>query len=593
MPPFSTARDPKLKGNINSLRMIMGYVRPFRREVFFALAALCVTSFCVLGLGSALRHLIDNGIAKGNPQQLNTSFTWFLAVVLVLAVASFFRVFYAVKVSEWVVGAIRKDVFAHVIRLDIGFFESTRTGELLSRFTADTILLQNVMSAQMPMSLRNCITATGGVIMLIATSHKLAGYTAVLIPMVVIPILALGRSLRKHARVSQEKLAAVTAQAEETIYGVRTIQALSLEEDAMHRYDADVNEVLKAAKSRFSARGLMVGLVIGLMFSGILIVLWLGAKYVLAGQMTPGELSAFVIYAVITAAAFGSLSESIGDVQQAAGATERLMELRALAPKISAPPNPVELSEPVQGRISFYDVGFTYPSRPDRPALSHIDLTVQPGETVALVGPSGAGKTTLFSLLLRFYDPTSGSVTIDGIDLRNLDPQAFRRHIGLVPQDPVIFSANAWDNIRYGNPRAAAKEILIAAENAAALEFLETLPDGLDTYLGEKGVRLSGGQRQRLAIARAMVRNPRILLLDEATSALDSENERKVQAAMDKLMQGRTTLVIAHRLSTVKNADRIVVLNEGKIEAVGKHEDLMQTSPLYKRLAGLQFGILV
>lgn len=587
--PRHSVEDRPTTRELGNLRMLGHYLRPYRWALAGALLALIFTSSAVLGMGAGLRYLVDEGLGKGDPHLLDRAFAVMLGVVVLLAVATFFRFALITWVGERVIADIRRDVFRHVIRMHLGFFETTRTGEILSRMTTDTTVLQHVVGSSISIALRNTLLFFGAATMLVITSPILALYVAGIVPLVVVPIITLGRKVRRLSRASQDRLADLSAQVEESVSGIRAIQSLSLEPAQNLRFDGEVNGLLDTAKQRIRSRALLTAIVITLVFGAIITVLWIGGRSVLDGTLTPGALSAFIFYSVITAGAVGAISEVIGDLQRAAGATERLMELLATQPEIAAPAHPVSLPQPLEGAIAFNNLTFHYPSRPDRAALQDFSLTVEPGETIALVGPSGAGKTTLFQLLLRFYDPASGDIAIDGVSIEKTDPGALRSRIGLVPQEPVIFSANAWENIRAGRADASEDDVLAAAKAAAAKEFLEKLPQGLDSFLGEKGVRLSGGQKQRLAIARAIIRNPRILLLDEATNALDAESEHLVQQAITRLMEGRTTLVIAHRLSTVLSADRIVVMQDGKIEAIGSHAELLQSSPLYARLAKLQF----
>ena len=582
--------DQPPKGKLGSLRYLSRYLRPYRRKVIAATAALVVTSSGVLGMGTALRYLVDQGIAKGNPELLGKGYLMLLAVVVALAVATYTRYLLVSWIGERVVADIRRDIFAKVLSMHTAYFEATRTGDLLSRITTDTTLLQSVVGSSVSLFLRNTLLFIGGFTMLLITSVRLSEYLLLMLPLVILPIITLGRRVRVLSRHTQARVGDIASHAEETIGAIRTIHAMALEEAEQQRFTALVEDTMKTALSRIRMRALLTGIVIALVFGAIVTVLYIGGQDVVAQRITPGDLSAFIFYAVIVAGALGAISEVVGELQRAAGATERLMELMALNPEINAPSNPYEFTKPPQGRLSFEHVTFHYASRPELASLSNISFRVEPGETVAIVGPSGAGKTTLFQLLLRFYDPQFGIIRIDGHDLRTLTPRSWRKHIGIVPQDPVIFSTNAWENIRIGKPDATDEEVRAAARAAAALEFLDALPDGMNTYLGEKGVRLSGGQRQRVAIARAIVRDPCVLLLDEATSALDAENETAIQAALDGIMKERTTLVIAHRLATVVNADRIVVLNGGTIEASGTHAQLLESSQLYKRLAELQFS---
>lgn len=586
--PGSKADRPTSR-ELGRLRQLWPFLRPYRLQIGGATVALMVAAATVLGLGLGLRRLVDEGFASGSTALLDQAVLVLFGVVLLLALSSYARFYLVSWIGERVVADIRKAVFARVIALSPAFYEVTRTGEILTRLTTDTSVLQLVVGTSASIALRNALMLVGGLILLMITSAKLTGLVLLVVPLVLVPILVFGRKVRALSRASQDRIADIGSYLDETLGGIRTVQAFGHEPIDRVRFRDRVESAFTTAVRRIRARAALTAVVIVLVFGAVSIILWIGGRDVLAGRISPGELSAFVFYAVVVAGAAGAISEVVGDLQRAAGAMERLMDLLRREPEIAAPEKPVALPVPARGALRFEHVRFAYPSRADRSALHDFNLAVRPGEKLAIVGPSGAGKTTVFQLLLRFYDPQAGRVSLDGVNLRDADPQEVRARLGLVPQEPVIFSANAWENIRYGRPEASDEEVRAAAEAAAALAFLEHLPEGLDTFLGEKGVRLSGGQRQRVAIARAVLRDPAVLLLDEATSALDAESERAVQRALDRLMAGRTTLVIAHRLATVLKADRILVMEAGAVVASGTHAELIEQDGLYARLAALQF----
>jgi len=583
------AERPKGK-DIRALRRVGGFLRPYSWRVVFAAIALVITAMAGLGLGQGLRILIDGGFAEGNSKALNNALIFLIGLAVVMSIGTFARFYFVSWLGERVVADLRNAVFKRVLALHPGFFEITKTGEILSRLTTDTTLLQSIIGSSASMALRNALMLIGGMVMLVITNAKLTGLVLLVVPLVVMPIMIIGRRVRKLSRASQDRVAGVGAFAEESFNAIRTLQAFTHEEEDHKRFDKEVTDTFDTAVQRIRLRGILSATVILLVFAAIAVILWIGGNDVMTGKISGGELAAFVFYATIVAISVGVISEVYGELQRAAGATERLMELLEAEPEIVAPENPTPLPLPATGRVRFENVTFHYPSRPNQAALENFSLTIEPGETVALVGPSGAGKSTIFQLLLRFYDPEDGSIFVDGVDIRDTDPEALRKRMAQVPQDPVIFGTSGLENIRYGNPEADEETVRNAAKDAAADEFLEALPDGYNTFLGEKGTRLSGGQRQRVSIARAILRDPAVLLLDEATSALDAVSERLVQQALERLMKGRTTLIIAHRLSTVINAGRIAVIDEGRIVASGTHAELLSSSPLYARLAELQFS---
>jgi ATP-binding cassette subfamily B protein len=568
---------------------MLPYLRPYRWHVAGALAALLVSSGLVLGIGQGVRHLIDSGFASHRPAALNSAASAMFGVVAALSVATSLRFALISWLGERCGADLRRDLFNHVITLSPGYFESARTGDILSRMTADISVLQGLVGSSISMWLRSSLTATGALALLVATSPKLAGIVVLVLPVVVVPLILFGRREKRLSRVTQDRVGDLGAYAEEVLSALPTVQGFTHEAVDRARFAGAVESSVGAALRRIRTRSLLILTVILLGFGAITFSLWVGGRDVMAGRMSEGDLAAFVFYAVLLAGAGATLSELWGELQRAAGAADRLAEIFAERPQIAAPAHPVGFADSRRGEVAFEDVTFFYPSRLEVPALDRISFAVRPGETVALVGPSGAGKSTVFQLLLRFYDVDSGVVRVDGVDVRDADPAALRRRIAVVPQDPVVFSASAMENIRYGRPEASDAEVRAAAE-AAAADFLFDLPGGLDTFLGEKGVRLSGGQRQRIAIARAILRRAPILLLDEATSALDAESEQAVQHALNVLARGCTTLVVAHRLATIRKADRILVVDRGCVAAVGTHDELVSEGGLYGRLAALQFA---
>jgi ATP-binding cassette subfamily B protein len=575
---------------LRTVARVRGYLRPYTRQVVYAAIALVVAAATVLAVGQGLKFVIDRGFTAGNPAELDRMLGLMLIVVVLLAMATYTRFYFVSWLGERVTADLRRSVFDHLLRLPPGFFELTRTGEVISRLTNDTTMLETVIGSSASMAIRNFLLLIGGLVMLALTSLKLTLLVLAGVPVVIVPIVLFGRRVRRLARATQDRVGDVGAYLDESLHEIRTVQAYGHEDLDRRDFAARVEAAFATALRRIRQRALLVAAVIFLVFGAVGVILWIGGHDVLAGRITAGQLSAFVFYAIIVAGAVGTISEVIGDLQRAAGATERLFELLAVEPSVRAPQHPQPLPHAALGTVTFRDVTFHYPSRPDAAALERFSLDVQAGERVALVGPSGAGKTTVFQLLLRFYEPQTGSVRVDGVDVAQADPLEVRRRFALVPQDPVIFAASVEDNVRYGRSDASPADVRAACEAAYATEFIDRLPQGFATFLGERGVRLSGGQRQRLAIARAILADRPILLLDEATSALDAESERMVQRALERLMARRTVLMIAHRLATVRHADRIAVMDRGRVIAVGSHEVLVRDNPLYARLASLQFG---
>jgi len=583
-----TRNRPKSR-DIRQLARIAGFLKPYRRQIAIASTALVIASGSILALGQGLKKVIDHGLTASNAALLDQALFGMLVVVAVMAAATFVRFYYVSWIGERVTADIRREVFAHLLKLSPGFYEITRTGEVISRLTSDTTVLENAIGSSISMALRNALNMTGALIMLLITSPKLTGLVLLGVPLVLGPIMLFGRRVRKLSRASQDRVADVGAYIDEALHEIRTVQAYGHQAQDTRLFGERVEAVFATSVRRIVQRASLMAAVILLVFGAIGFILWVGGHDVVAGRLSGGQLSAFIFYAVMMAVGVGTISEVIGDLQRAAGATERLMELLATESEISAPADPVALPSPAKGAIDFDNVTFYYPSRPDTPALRDFSLAAQPGEKLALVGPSGAGKTTVFQLLLRYYDPQQGRVLIDGVDIRTADPSDVRSRIALVPQDPVIFAASIAENVRYGRPEASDAEVEAACEMACAMEFIARMPEGLETFLGERGVRLSGGQRQRIAIARAILADRPILLLDEATSALDAASEQMVQLALERLMRNRTTLIIAHRLATVQGADRIAVMDHGRIVDIGTHAELMRANALYSNLASLQF----
>lgn len=572
------------------LAQLWPYLKRYRHLMLGAAAALILTSGLTLALGQGVRLVIDQGILAQSLGALNRTLGFVMVLVVAMAVGTFVRFYLVTWLGERVSADLRADVFAHLVHMHPSYFEENASGDIMSRLTTDTTLLQSIIGSSLSFALRNALTVTGGLVMLLITNLKLSLVVLLGVPAVLIPVLYMGKQVRQLSRRSQDTVADVGSYAGEIIRQIKTVQSYAREPFEKAAFQVEVDAALEVARQRIRQRSILMAVVILLAFTAIAAMVWVGGYDVMTGTMSGGELAAFVFYAVMVAFGVAGVSEVYGEVQRAAGATERLMELLAEPSIIVSPTESRPLDNDAPNHLTLTNVSFSYPSRPETNALSDVNLAVKRGETVALVGPSGAGKSTLFELLLRFYDPQQGSVSLLGQDVRELPLPELRQHIGLVPQQPVLFSNDVWHNIRYGRPEASDTEVLAAAEAANAMPFIEALPQGFASDLGEAGVRLSGGQKQRLVIARAILKDPDLLLLDEATSALDAESEYQVQQALDKLMKQRTTLIIAHRLATVQGADRIVVMDQGRIVAEGTHNQLLTQSPLYRRLAELQFG---
>ena len=576
--------------SVRPLRRLLPLLAPYRWYIAAAGFALVCSSAASLSVPLAARRMIDFGFVAGNPQIIGRYFLALIGVAAILGIATGVRYYFVTWLGERVIADIRKAVFGHVLTLTPAFFEVTRTGEVLSRLTADTTLIQTVIGSSASVALRNLVMLAGALVMVFVTSLKLSALVLAVVPFVVLPLILFGRWVRTLSRKSQDTIADSSARAGETLNAVQTVQAFTHEDVDRRDFGASVEMAFRVAIWRTFARAGMTAIVIFAAFGCVVGILWVGASDVASHAMTSGELVQFIFYAVFVANGFGALSETWGDLQRAAGASERLMEILDTEPAVEPPALPAHLPAQAQGAVSFRNVTFRYPTRPDHAALNQFSLEVKPGEAVALVGPSGAGKSTVFQLLLRFFAPQSGSIAFDGVDLATLDPRELRKRIAVVAQDSVIFSGSIADNIRYGRPEASDEEVRRAAEAAAAFEFIERLPDRFATQVGERGITLSGGQRQRIAIARAMLRDAPLLLLDEATSALDAENERLVQTGLANLMAGRTTIVIAHRLATIQRLKRIVVMDQGRVVGEGSHSELVARGGLYARLANLQFA---
>ena len=585
------APEDRPKGSsLRPLRMLVPFIAPYRGTLALALLALVVSSAALLAMPMAVRNVIDHGFSVEDAANVDRYFLVLMMFALAIGFFGAARAYLVNWLGERVVADIRARVFDHVIVMDPTFFETTRIGEVLSRLTADTTLIQSISGVGVSIVLRSTLQFVGGLMLLAYTNFKLMGILLLIFPLIVVPVMLVGRWLRRLSRESQDRVADASGHAAEALGNAVTVQSFTAENIEMKRFGHAIDVSFRTAVRRIRVRALMTTVATTCVFGALIFVLWVGAGEVLDGSISGGELGQFVLYAMIVGIAAAGLSEIWGEVQRAAGAMERIAELLDMRPVIAAPVNPLQLPEPARGEVAFEQLTFSYPSRPESNAVDDFSLSISRGEHVAIVGPSGAGKSTLFQLLLRFYDPASGRILLDGVDIAQLDPAAVRQRVGIVPQESVVFGETAADNIRFGNPDASLDAVMSAARTAHAHEFISLLPDGYDTHLGEKGARLSGGQKQRVAIARAVLKDPAILLLDEATSSLDAESERLIQDALDELQKDRTTLVIAHRLATVLQADRIVVMNQGQMLDSGTHRELLQRHPMYRQMVTLQFG---
>ncbi len=574
---------------LRPLLALAPYIARYRGRALLALLALTIAAITTLLVPIAVRRMIDFGFTPEGIALINSYFSVMIAIVAVLALASASRYYLVMTIGERIVADLRRDVFAHLISLSPSFFDSARSGELISRLTADTTQIKSAVGASVSIALRNLMLFIGAAAMMVVTSPRLSGFVLLAIPLIVLPLVAFGRWVRRLSRNAQDTLADASAYASELVGAIRTVQAYTGERLANTRFGKEVEQAYEAARTSTRARAVLTAIIIFIVFTSVVAILWVGSHDVLTHVISPGRLGQFVLYTAFAAAGLGQLSEVWGELAAASGAAERLFEILRVKPEVTAPASPRALPKPARGDVAFENVSFAYPMRPDVPAVHQVSFSVKAGEKVAIVGPSGAGKSTLFHLLLRFYDPTSGTITFDGVPIRSADPHELRSSIALVPQESVVFGASARDNIRFGRPDADDAEVERAAELAHAAEFIQRLPQGFETALGERGVMLSGGQRQRIAIARAILRNSPLLLLDEATSSLDAESETLVQTALEELMRHRTTIVIAHRLATVLSCDRILVLEQGSIVEEGTHASLAVSGGLYARLARLQF----